>query len=279
MHNQPRLTAFDFTVSSGPENMGGMSPAPAQPTPALPPPVLPLELTPSPSPAPTSESPAAALYTSPTPPPASTPTTYPMHMPVDLDSANEGEDSHEESGRDIEGGDIQADDEEMVIDTVLGARPKALGEWLQAMTLPSNGMRARAPTSHVEFTPWHATINYMSNSLLKTWGATGVTQYSAMNECRTPHATGYQNCQLERALTEEFLPCLELNKKSVSEWTVQQWLVKLGWHRTRLKKGVYMDGHERSNVVKYRNETFLFLMAKYERCMVKWTENANGSFE
>jgi hypothetical protein len=40
-----------------------------------------------------------------------------------------------------------------------------------------------------------------------------------------------------------------------------------------------MDGHERNDVVKYRNETFLPLMAEYERYMVKWVENKNSYFE
>jgi len=31
-----------------------------------------------------------------------------------------------------------------------------------------------------------------------------------------------------------------------------------------------MDGHERPDVVKYRNETFLPDMEKYQRKMVKW---------
>lgn len=40
-----------------------------------------------------------------------------------------------------------------------------------------------------------------------------------------------------------------------------------------------MDGHERNDVVQYCSETFLPLMAKYERCMVKWTENDTGGFD
>ena len=82
-----------------------------------------------------------------------------------------------------------------------------------------------------------------------------------------------------RALTEEILPFLGLNKTSISERTARRWLVRLGWRRTRLKKGIYMDGHEREDVVKYRNETFLPLIAELERCMVKWVEKENGEFE
>ena len=65
----------------------------------------------------------------------------------------------------------------------------------------------------------------------------------------------------------------------MAERTARRWLVKLGWRRTRLKKGIYMDGHEQSDVVKYRNEIFLPLMTKYELLMVKWVEHENGMFE
>jgi len=37
-----------------------------------------------------------------------------------------------------------------------------------------------------------------------------------------------------------------------------------------VKKGVYMDGHERPDVVEYRNNVFLPLMASFERRMVQW---------
>jgi len=37
-----------------------------------------------------------------------------------------------------------------------------------------------------------------------------------------------------------------------------------------VKKRVYMDGHERPDVIEYRNNVFLPLMASFERCMVQW---------
>jgi len=37
-----------------------------------------------------------------------------------------------------------------------------------------------------------------------------------------------------------------------------------------MKKGVYMDGHERKDVKKYQMEKFLPKMAEYEEAMVKW---------
>ena len=53
-------------------------------------------------------------------------------------------------------------------------------------------------------------------------------------------------------------------KNPLSERTAQRWLIKLGWRRTVVRKGVYMDGHEREDVVKYRQEVFLPVMKKFE---------------
>jgi len=52
--------------------------------------------------------------------------------------------------------------------------------------------------------------------------------------------------------------------------TAWHWLYKLGWWHTELKKGVYMDGHERPDVIEYRINVFLPLMASLERRMVQW---------
>lgn len=58
--------------------------------------------------------------------------------------------------------------------------------------------------------------------------------------------------------------------KPVSIRTSRRWLIKLGWRHTRVKKGVYMDGHEREDVIAYRNEVFLPAMAKFEARMVQY---------
>ena len=44
----------------------------------------------------------------------------------------------------------------------------------------------------------------------------------------------------------------------------------------RVKKGVYMDGHERPDVVEYRNNVFLPLMASFERCIAQWKPEGLG---
>jgi hypothetical protein len=81
-----------------------------------------------------------------------------------------------------------------------------------------------------------------------------------------------------RALNERILPSLGFALKAwLSERTARRWLISLGWRRTRVKKGVYMDGHERPDVVKYRNNIFLPLMASFERRMVQWRPEGEGA--
>ena len=43
-----------------------------------------------------------------------------------------------------------------------------------------------------------------------------------------------------------------------------------------LRKGVYMDGHERPDVVDYWVKSFLPLMAQYEKRIVHWVANKSG---
>jgi hypothetical protein len=45
----------------------------------------------------------------------------------------------------------------------------------------------------------------------------------------------------------------------------------------RVKKGVYMDGHERPDIVEYQNNVFLPLMALFKRCMVQWRPEGEGT--
>ncbi|KIK15170.1 hypothetical protein PISMIDRAFT_31034 [Pisolithus microcarpus 441] len=63
---------------------------------------------------------------------------------------------------------------------------------------------------------------------------------------------------LQSAVHTTIFPELGITPKHpISEWTACQWLIKLGWHQTRIQKGVYMDGHEHEDVVKYQTDIFL----------------------
>jgi hypothetical protein len=83
--------------------------------------------------------------------------------------------------------------------------------------------------------------------------------------------------KFHRALTKDILPTLGFTVKAgLSERTARRWLLTLGWRRTRVKKGVYMDGHERPDVVEYRDNVFLPLMASFERRMAQWKPEGPG---
>jgi hypothetical protein len=65
------------------------------------------------------------------------------------------------------------------------------------------------------------------------------------------------------------LPDLRIiSKNPVSTCTAQRWLIKLGWQYTPVRKGIFMDGHERADVVEYCQGVFLPLMATFEAQMV-----------
>ncbi|KAE9392941.1 hypothetical protein BT96DRAFT_967294 [Gymnopus androsaceus JB14] len=70
--------------------------------------------------------------------------------------------------------------------------------------------------------------------------------------------------KFQTALNQTILPSLGITCEP------RRWLVTLGWRLTVLRKGVYFDGHERPDVVKYRNKVFLPAMAKYECRMAKY---------
>jgi hypothetical protein len=76
--------------------------------------------------------------------------------------------------------------------------------------------------------------------------------------------------KLQQALNDTIFPDLNIAVKNpISERTARRWLIKLGWRRTAVRKGVYMDGHEREDVVEYRNKVFLPAIAKFERRMAQ----------
>ncbi|OAX33618.1 hypothetical protein K503DRAFT_656031, partial [Rhizopogon vinicolor AM-OR11-026] len=71
--------------------------------------------------------------------------------------------------------------------------------------------------------------------------------------------------KLQSALTSIIFPNLKIHpKQPLNMRTARCWLLELGWRHTTVRKGVYMDGHKRDDVVKYRKEVFLPLMAQYE---------------
>ena len=56
-------------------------------------------------------------------------------------------------------------------------------------------------------------------------------------------------------------------KKKISLRTAQHWLHRMGWCYGKKTKGMYIDGHEREDVVKYCEE-FIVRWKEYEKCMI-----------
>jgi hypothetical protein len=63
-----------------------------------------------------------------------------------------------------------------------------------------------------------------------------------------------------------------ISKSSISIKTALRWLDKLGWSYGNLKHGMYLDGHERSDVVEYR-QAFVERWMGHERRFHRWDHN------
>ena len=86
--------------------------------------------------------------------------------------------------------------------------------------------------------------------------------------------------KFQQGLNSDVFPSLGISfKKPLCERTARRWLVKLGWTRTVIRKGVYMDGHERDDVIKYRSEVFLPKMKEYERRMASYEPDGKGGMK
>jgi hypothetical protein len=73
--------------------------------------------------------------------------------------------------------------------------------------------------------------------------------------------------QFHCTLNGQILPSLRymLTGSGLSLRMARRWLCKLGWRCMELRKGVYMDGHERPDVVEYRNVVFFPLIASLKK--------------
>lgn len=85
-------------------------------------------------------------------------------------------------------------------------------------------------------------------------------------------------------------PPLFRKKLSLSARTALKWLHRLGYNWKEVKKGIYKDGHERPNVVEYRQEVFIKTLEELKARMpypklddqgevidIEWPELAPGA--
>jgi hypothetical protein len=76
---------------------------------------------------------------------------------------------------------------------------------------------------------------------------------------------------LKKYLELELFPRIQLQvRKGVSLSTARRILHSEGFRYTQHKKGLYYDGHERPDVVKYRQDVFLPKMAEYRSRLVEY---------
>jgi hypothetical protein len=66
------------------------------------------------------------------------------------------------------------------------------------------------------------------------------------------------------------LQARNVKKRSISLRSAQRWLHHFGWQYGRLRKGMYIDGHERADVVAYR-KAFCERWREYEKRMVTYS--------
>lgn len=59
--------------------------------------------------------------------------------------------------------------------------------------------------------------------------------------------------KLRKYVNDILLPSLNIPSE-IGETTAISWLKKIGFKIRRVRKGVFVDGHEREDVVKARNE-------------------------
>ncbi|RPA87789.1 hypothetical protein BJ508DRAFT_357373 [Ascobolus immersus RN42] len=80
----------------------------------------------------------------------------------------------------------------------------------------------------------------------------------------------------DTTLTEaEFQSQANHRTRRVTARTARRWLKKMGFRHCRMAKGVFYDGHERDDVVKYRKEEFLPKWLDYRARMVQFSEDGS----
>jgi hypothetical protein len=62
-----------------------------------------------------------------------------------------------------------------------------------------------------------------------------------------------------------------LSDRELAPRTAREWFRRMGYRWIDLKKGVYKDGHERADVIAYREDVFLPRLAELEKSFVRWT--------
>jgi hypothetical protein len=71
----------------------------------------------------------------------------------------------------------------------------------------------------------------------------------------------------------------DVQKRSISVRTARRWLHHLDWRYGRRKNGMYVDGHERNDVVAYRKAFVKRWLEEYEPRMLEYDNDGNPKKE
>ncbi|KAJ7026020.1 hypothetical protein C8F04DRAFT_966959 [Mycena alexandri] len=74
---------------------------------------------------------------------------------------------------------------------------------------------------------------------------------------------------------QELLDEAGIHKRPISVWTARRWLKRLDWRYGYRKNGMYIDGHEREDVVAYRAAFVKRWLEEYEPRMVSYDNDGN----
>ncbi|KAJ7037079.1 hypothetical protein C8F04DRAFT_1180803 [Mycena alexandri] len=74
---------------------------------------------------------------------------------------------------------------------------------------------------------------------------------------------------------QELLDEAGIHKRSISVWTARRWLKRLDWCYGHRKNGMYIDGHEREDVVAYCAAFVKRWLEEYEPRMVSYDNDGN----
>jgi hypothetical protein len=107
--------------------------------------------------------------------------------------------------------------------------------------------------------------------LARSWLHDEQVKLRALEYLRSVPAGKVTSAKFHKYINSSLFPELDIKpKKPLSIRTARRWLIKLGWTYTLVKKGVYMGGHEREDVVHFRNHEFLPAMLRFEERMVHY---------
>ncbi|KAH6901434.1 hypothetical protein BKA70DRAFT_1113902, partial [Coprinopsis sp. MPI-PUGE-AT-0042] len=89
--------------------------------------------------------------------------------------------------------------------------------------------------------------------------------------------------QITAAHLMRYMQCADIKEKhgitrDITERTARRYLFILGYRWTGAKKGQFVDGHEREDVVYYRDATFLPQLRKYQERTQKWDKDNKPEF-